>query len=168
MLNTYASHDMSVHGRSMGALSVTSNPKYQNPFTPLIPGVDVGKINDLESLQTLITDETCGVIVEPIQGEGGINAASIEWLAALRKRCDDVGAVLIYDEIQVCFIEGNHILGHNSLTLGASADYIVLAVCGNTHNCPSDVTRISLRWPNLSQTAIQSVLCYCETPWLPL
>jgi acetylornithine aminotransferase len=91
----------SFHGRSMGALSVTINPKYQKPFEPLLPGVDVGTLNDLESLQTLVTEDTCAVIVEPIQGEGGINAAKEEWLRALRKRCDETGAVLIFDEIQV-------------------------------------------------------------------
>lgn len=87
----------------MGALSVTTNPKYQKPFAPLLPGIDVGKVNDTAALSGLITEDTCAVIVEPIQGEGGINSAKVEWLQALRKRCDDVGAVLIYDEIQVSF-----------------------------------------------------------------
>jgi acetylornithine aminotransferase len=91
----------SFHGRSMGALSVTSNPKYQKPFAPLLPGVDVGKLNVFESLERLITEETCVVIVEPVQGEGGINIAHEAWLRALRKRCDEVGAVLVFDEIQV-------------------------------------------------------------------
>jgi len=86
----------------MGALSVTSTPKYQLPFIPLLPGIDVGKLNDFEGLQSLVGDDTCAVIVEPIQGEGGINTATEEWLRALRRRCDDVGAVLIFDEIQVC------------------------------------------------------------------
>jgi acetylornithine aminotransferase len=93
--------ERSFHGRSMGALSVTSNPKYQIPFTPLIPGIDVGKLNEFEGLDRLITDDTCGVIVEPIQGEGGVHRASEEWLRAVRRRCDEVGAVLIFDEIQV-------------------------------------------------------------------
>jgi acetylornithine aminotransferase len=97
-----ACFESSFHGRSMGALSVTSTSKYQLPFTPLIPGIDVGKLNDIDGLQELVGGDTCAVIVEPIQGEGGINVASTEWLAALRARCDEVGAVLIFDEIQVC------------------------------------------------------------------
>jgi acetylornithine aminotransferase len=86
----------------MGSLSVTTNPKYQKPFAPLIPGVDVGKVNDFEGLERgLVGEDTCAVIIEPIQGEGGILEASEEWLRALRKKCDEVGAVLIFDEIQV-------------------------------------------------------------------
>ncbi|KAF7714040.1 Acetylornithine aminotransferase, mitochondrial [Penicillium ucsense] len=90
----------SFHGRTMGALSATPNPKYQTPFAPMIPGFKYGNYNDVEQLQTLITENTCGVIVEPIQGEGGVNVAKPEFLVALRKRCDEVGAVLIFDEIQ--------------------------------------------------------------------
>lgn len=96
----------SFHGRSMGALSVTTNPKYQRPFEPLIPGVDVGRLNDFEALEKgLVGEDTCAVIVEPIQGEGGIHEASEEWLRALRKKCDEAGAVLIFDEIQVSRLE---------------------------------------------------------------
>lgn len=89
------------HGRTMGALSVTSNEKYQAPFAPLIPDIDVGYINDIPALEGLITDETCGVIVEPIQGEGGIHDANEDWLREVRALCDKHGAVLIFDEIQV-------------------------------------------------------------------
>ena len=89
------------HGRSMGALSVTTNSKYQTPFMPLLPGVDVGPLNDEAGLQTIVTDATCAVIVEPVQGEGGVNASQLEWLYKLRQRCDETGAVLIFDEIQV-------------------------------------------------------------------
>ena len=102
------------HGRSMGALSVTPNPKYQGPFAPLIPNVKVGKYNDWQGsaeetqkvVDALITEETCGVIVEPIQGEGGVGTANVEWLSAVGKRCKEVGAVLIYDEIQVSWAVG--------------------------------------------------------------
>lgn len=96
----FVSFHNSFHGRSMGALSATPNPKYQTPFAPMVPGFKYGKYNDVAQLETLITDKTCGVIVEPIQGEGGVNVATPEFLAALRARCDAVGAVLIFDEIQ--------------------------------------------------------------------
>ncbi|EEA22634.1 acetylornithine aminotransferase [Talaromyces marneffei ATCC 18224] len=90
----------SFHGRTMGALSATPNPKYQQPFAPMVPGFKYGAFNDVEQLESLITEKTCGVIVEPIQGEGGVNVATPEFLIALRERCDQVGAVLIFDEIQ--------------------------------------------------------------------
>jgi acetylornithine aminotransferase len=89
------------HGRTFGALSVTPQPKYQKPFAPMVPNVKVGVLNDIVALDSLVSDKTCGVIVEPIQGEGGVNEASEEFLTALRERCNKVGAVLIYDEIQV-------------------------------------------------------------------
>ncbi len=97
----FACFQNAFHGRSMGALSATTNPKYQAPFAPLIPGFDVGELNDHEALRSLITEDTCGVIVEPVQGEGGLAVCEESWLRALRKRCDDVGAVLIFDEVQV-------------------------------------------------------------------
>ena len=90
----------SFHGRTMGSLSATPNPKYQRPFAPMLPGFKYGTFNDTSSLDTLITENTCGVIVEPIQGEGGINVATPAFLSALRQRCDAVNALLIYDEIQ--------------------------------------------------------------------
>ncbi|EEH42209.1 acetylornithine transaminase [Paracoccidioides brasiliensis Pb18] len=90
----------SFHGRTFGALSATPNPKYQAPFAPMVPGFKYGTYNDVAQLPSLITSKTCGVIVEPIQGEGGVHSATPEFLSALRTRCDDVGAVLIFDEIQ--------------------------------------------------------------------
>jgi acetylornithine aminotransferase len=90
----------SFHGRTMGALSATPNPKYQAPFAPMVPGFRYGNFNDVDAVKDLVTEATCGVIVEPIQGEGGVNVATPEFLLALRKRCTEVGAVLIYDEIQ--------------------------------------------------------------------
>ena len=90
----------SFHGRSMGALSITATEKYRTPFEPLIGGVKFAPFNDVESALKTITDKTCAVVVEPVQGEGGINPATPEFLAALRKRCDEVDAVLIFDEVQ--------------------------------------------------------------------
>jgi len=96
----FLSFHNSFHGRTMGSLSATPNPKYQKPFAPMVPGFKYGVYNDVEALQDLITENTCGVIVEPIQGEGGVHEATEPFLRALRKRCNEVGAVLIYDEIQ--------------------------------------------------------------------
>ncbi|KAI1914372.1 acetylornithine aminotransferase [Ophidiomyces ophidiicola] len=96
----FVSFHNSFHGRTFGALSATPNPKYQAPFAPMVPGFKYGRYNDTQQLSSLITEKTCGVIVEPIQGEGGVNTATPEFLVALRARCDEVGAVLIFDEIQ--------------------------------------------------------------------
>lgn len=85
-----------------GALSLTTKEKYQAPFRPLLPGVRVGRVNVVEEVDALVDENVCGVIIEPVQGEGGVHASSVEFLTALRKRCDEVGAVLIFDEIQVC------------------------------------------------------------------
>ncbi|PGH05752.1 acetylornithine aminotransferase [Blastomyces parvus] len=90
----------SFHGRTYGALSATPNPKYQAPFGPMVPGFKYGKYNDIAQIPTLINEKTCGVMVEPIQGEGGVHTATPEFLSALRSRCDEVGAILIFDEIQ--------------------------------------------------------------------
>ncbi|KAJ7276151.1 acetylornithine aminotransferase [Mycena haematopus] len=115
------------HGRSMGALSVTPNPKYQAPFAPLLPGVDVGRMNDVAGLEGLVTEETCAVIVEPIQGEGGVNSAETEWLGRLRARCDAVGAVLIYDEIQCGLYRSGTLWAHSSLPIECHPDVVTMA-----------------------------------------
>ncbi|XP_006459912.1 hypothetical protein AGABI2DRAFT_191698 [Agaricus bisporus var. bisporus H97] len=115
------------HGRSMGSLSVTTNPKYQAPFAPLLPGVSVGQLNDANALEGLVTEDTCAVIVEPIQGEGGINMAKTEWLVQLRKRCNDVGAVLIFDEIQCGLYRTGTLWAHSSLPVEAHPDMLTMA-----------------------------------------
>jgi acetylornithine aminotransferase len=90
----------SFHGRTYGSLSATPNPKYQAPFGPMIAGFKYGIYNWIEGLDRVITKDTAGVIIEPIQGEGGVNVATPEFLRAIRERCDAVDAVLIFDEIQ--------------------------------------------------------------------
>lgn len=115
------------HGRTMGALSMTPAPKYQAPFAPLIPNVRTGVYNDVEGLNTLIDEQTAGVIVEPVQGEGGIYPASLEFLQALRKRCDDVGALLIYDEIQCGLMRCGSLWCHSALPLDAHPDLVTMA-----------------------------------------
>ncbi|MDF2590030.1 MAG: argD [Anaerocolumna sp.] len=90
----------SFHGRSMGALSVTGNPKYREAFEPLIGGVVFADFNNLESVKDKITDNTCAIIVEPVQGEGGLYPAEKEFLFGLRDLCNELDIVLIFDEIQ--------------------------------------------------------------------
>lgn len=90
----------SFHGRSMGALSVTGNDKYQEPFKPLIGGIKFAEFNDIESVKSLVTDKTCAIILEPVQGEGGIYPATEEFLKGVRKICDENDILLIFDEIQ--------------------------------------------------------------------
>ena len=90
----------SFHGRSMGALSVTGNAHYQEPFKPLIGGIKFAEFNNLESVKELITDKTCGIILEPVQGEGGIYPATEEFIKGVRALCDEKDIVLIFDEIQ--------------------------------------------------------------------
>lgn len=90
----------SFHGRSMGALSVTGNPHYQEAFKPLIGGIKFADFNDLDSVKALVNEKTCAIILEPIQGEGGIYPATQEFLEGVRKICDEFDLLLIFDEIQ--------------------------------------------------------------------
>lgn len=91
----------SFHGRSTGALAVTGQPKYQEAFRPLLMnGVVFADFNDLDSVKAKISDKTCAIIVEPIQGEGGLYPAKKEFLQGLRALCDENDIVLIFDEIQ--------------------------------------------------------------------
>jgi predicted acetylornithine/succinylornithine family transaminase len=88
------------HGRLFGTLSVTAQAKYQKPYEPLVPGVRVVPRNDVPALREAITPSTCAVILEPIQGESGVHPLSVEFLHAARERCSEVGALLIFDEVQ--------------------------------------------------------------------
>ncbi len=90
----------SFHGRTMGAVAATAREKYRLPFMPVMPGVRFAPYNDLAAAEAAITADVCAVIVEPIQGEGGINSASDAFLRKLRELCDRVNACLIVDEIQ--------------------------------------------------------------------
>ena len=90
----------SFHGRSLGALSITGNAHYREPFEPLIPGIRFARFNDLESVKEQITDKTCAVFVETVQGEGGIYPAKQEFLTGLRQICDEQDILLVMDEIQ--------------------------------------------------------------------
>ncbi len=93
----------SFHGRSMGALSVTSKEKYRKSFEPLIPGVKFVPYDDSEAIKNAINPKTAAVILEPIQGEGGVNVPSDGYLRAVREVCDDSDTLLIFDEVQTGF-----------------------------------------------------------------
>ena len=90
----------SFHGRSLGALSVTGNDHYQEPFAPLIPNIKFAEFNNLDSVKALFSDKTCAVIMETIQGEGGIYPATEEFIKGVRALCDEHDALLMLDEIQ--------------------------------------------------------------------
>ena len=101
----YAGHEIiamnhSFHGRSLGALAVTGNAHYQEPFEPLMPGVKFADFNDFESVKAQVTDKTCAIIMETDQGEGGIYPADEEFLKQVRALCDEKDILLILDEIQ--------------------------------------------------------------------
>lgn len=90
----------SFHGRTLGALSLTANEKYQKPFKPLISGVKFAKYNDFSSVERLVNKKTCAIILESVQGEGGVNPAQKDFYKALRQLCDEKDILLIADEIQ--------------------------------------------------------------------
>ncbi|MER3474040.1 MAG: acetylornithine transaminase [Armatimonadota bacterium] len=88
------------HGRLFGTLSVTAQAKYQQPFEPLLPGVRIVPRNDVQALRQAITERTCGVILEPIQGESGVHPLEPDFIRTARERCNEVSALLIFDEVQ--------------------------------------------------------------------
>lgn len=117
----------SFHGRTMGALSVTPNKKYQAPFSPLVPGIHVATPNDIESVKALINENTCGVIIEPVQGEGGVHPMNTEFLVELKQLCKKNNAVLIYDEIQCGMGRTGALWAHSKLPKEAHPDILTIA-----------------------------------------
>ena len=120
----FVAFNNSYHGDTHGSLSVTGRDVYRDPYLPLLPGVTFLDFNDPDQLNQ-IDDETAAVITEPIQGEGGIIPANIEWLQALRKRCDETGAVLIFDEIQTGFFRTGSLFAFQNF--GVAPDILCLA-----------------------------------------
>ena len=90
----------SFHGRSFGAVSVTGHDSYREPFEPVVPGVRFAKFNDLNSVEALVNEKTCAIILEPLQGEGGINLATQDFMEGIRRICDENGILMICDEVQ--------------------------------------------------------------------
>ncbi len=113
------------HGRTMGAVAATHREKYRAPYMPVMPGVRFAPFNDLDAAKEAIGDDVCAVIVEPIQGEGGITPATPEFLRGLRELCDQHGAMLIYDEIQCGLGRTGDIWAHTAS--GVEPDIMVSA-----------------------------------------
>ncbi|KAJ3332143.1 acetylornithine aminotransferase, partial [Kappamyces sp. JEL0680] len=109
------------HGRTLGALSATPNPKYQKPFLPLMEGFKTVPFNDMASVDS-IDESTCAVIMEPIQGEGGIHPASPAFAKAVRDKCSQVGALLIFDEVQCGVGRTGKLFGFENLPLPGTDD----------------------------------------------
>ena len=99
--NRFLAFNNSFHGRTYGSISTTGQPKYHKGFEPLLPGVDFAEFNDIQSVKDKVTEETCAILVEPIQAEGGIHVASKDFLKDLRELCDERNMLLVFDEIQV-------------------------------------------------------------------
>lgn len=113
------------HGRTMGSLSATYKAQYREPFAPLVPGFTFLPFNDLPAAQAAIDDDTCAVIVEPIQGEGGVNPATAEFLQGLRTACNAHHALLIFDEVQCGLGRTGTLWGHQQF--GVMPDIMTLA-----------------------------------------
>ncbi|MEQ8677604.1 MAG: aspartate aminotransferase family protein [Aggregatilineales bacterium] len=113
------------HGRTMGSLAMTPRDKYQKPFAPMLPGVHVAEFNDLDSVKALINENTAAVIIEPIQGEGGVNVADIEFMQGLRDLCNQYDALLIFDEVQCGVGRSGTLWGHEPY--GVTPDIMTLA-----------------------------------------
>lgn len=113
------------HGRTTGALALTPREKYQAPFRPLLPGVVIAPFNDVEAAERAIGPRTCAVIVEPIQGEGGVQPATPAFLRALRRFCDAHGALLICDEVQCGLGRTGDLWAHEAA--GVTPDIMTLA-----------------------------------------
>ena len=90
----------SFHGRTMGSLALTGNPNYQKPFGPMIEGIKFAEYNNLDSVKALVNENTCAIILEAVQGEGGIYPAKKEFIEGIRKICNDNDILMICDEIQ--------------------------------------------------------------------
>ncbi|NLK21489.1 MAG: aspartate aminotransferase family protein [Epulopiscium sp.] len=115
----------SFHGRTLGAITATGQPKYQKDLNPLLDGVLYAQYNDFESIKELVSDKTCAILLEPIQGEGGIYPAQKEFLAKIRKLCDETDILLMYDEVQCGIGRTGHLFAYEAYDI--APDVIALA-----------------------------------------
>ncbi|MGC4252770.1 MAG: aspartate aminotransferase family protein [Sphingobium sp.] len=106
------SFDNAFHGRTLGTISATSQPKMRDGFEPLLPGFTVVPFNDLEAATAAVDENTAGFLLEPVQGEGGVTPATQEFLSGLRKLCDEKGLLLILDEVQCGYARTGTFFAH--------------------------------------------------------
>lgn len=113
------------HGRTFAAVTATAQPKYHQGISPMVPGFRYAPLNDLDAVRNLVDDETCAILVEPVQGEGGINLPQPGYLEGLRQIADENGLVLIFDEVQTCMGRTGTWYGYQQF--GVQPDVITLA-----------------------------------------
>jgi len=113
------------HGRTFGSLTATAQPKYHEGVGPLLPGFRYAPFNDLDAVHKLVDDETIAILLEPVQGEGGVNIPDESFLKGLRQLCDERNMLLIFDEVQTCMGRLGHWFGYQSF--GVQPDVITLA-----------------------------------------
>jgi acetylornithine/N-succinyldiaminopimelate aminotransferase len=117
--------EKSFHGRTLATLAATGQKKYHKPYTPLTPRFSSVPLNDLDSLKNAITDSTCAVMLEPIQGESGVNPAQVGYMKDVRKLCDEKGILLIFDEVQTGLGRTGKLFGYQHF--GIEPDIFTLA-----------------------------------------
>jgi predicted acetylornithine/succinylornithine family transaminase len=118
------------HGRTLGALTATAQPKYHEGLGPLVAGFQYAPFGDLESARKLVDDETCAIMVEPIQGEGGVRIPPAGFLAGLRKLCDENGLLLIFDEVQTGCGRTGHWFAYQQAQVQPDVMTLAKALCG--------------------------------------
>lgn len=132
----------SFHGRSMGALSITGKEAYQKPFGPMLPHIKFADFNDLESVERLITENTCAICMETVQGEGGVYPATESFIQGVRRLCDEYEILMISDEIQCGMGRSGQMFAY--LTYGVTPDIVVSA---KALGCGVPVGAIGTRGP---------------------
>lgn len=113
------------HGRTFAAVTATAQPKYHEGLQPMMPGFMYAPHNDLEAVRALVDDETAAILIEPVQGEGGVNLPAPGFLEGLREICDAHGLLLIFDEVQTCMARTGSWFGYQ--TFGVQPDIMTLA-----------------------------------------
>ncbi|NMA83362.1 MAG: acetylornithine transaminase [Epulopiscium sp.] len=119
------SMEQSFHGRTLGAITATGQPKYQKDFTPLVPGIEHISFNDLKALKEAITPDTCAVLLEPVQGESGIKPADKKYLQEVRELCTKNNILLVFDEVQTGIGRTGHLFAYE--WYGVEPDIIAVA-----------------------------------------